>query len=567
MTQLTIRLGQSSSAGCKEINQDSFGAMIPNSPDLELKGIAIALSDGVSSSQVSQIASETAIKSFLSDYYCTSEAWSVSHAARQVLKSTNAWLYNQNQQGPYQSNIEKGYVCTFSALILKKRHAHIVHVGDSRIYHLRNGQVSVLTQDHRINNGNTSSYLSRALGAEGQIHIDYQHLEIKENDIFILMTDGVSDYMNATTIQDIIRNLPDHLEDCARGFVQHALDSGSQDNLTVQIVKIDSVDDSNQHVLLDQPLPIRPILEVGQEFDGYKIIRNIHSSSRSHVYLAVDMSNKQQVVIKTPSINYSNDDAYLERLMLEEWVAKRISNPHVISIPQMNRARHYWYTISEFVQGQTLAQWLRDHPQPSLTQIRNIIQQIAKGLMALHRNDILHQDLRPENIMIDDNCTVKIIDLGAVRIAGITEFEEDQLLGTAIFTAPEYFIGAGASENADLYSLAVLTYYMLSGRYPYGLNAAKARTLSAQYKLQYQTVVDPKRDLPIWLDATLKKALHPNPVKRYQLLSEFIYDLHHPNPAFLAKLNPPWIERNPLRFWQSLCVLLSILLITALIHI
>lgn len=567
MAQLTIRLGQFSSAGCKETNQDSFGAIVPTSPDLELKGAVIALSDGVSSSQVSQIASETAIKSFLSDYYCTSEAWSVSHAANQVLKSTNAWLYNQNQQGPYQSNIEKGYVCTFSALILKKKHAHIVHIGDSRIYHLRSGQVTVLTRDHRVSDGNISSYLSRALGAEGHIHIDHQHLEIKENDIFILMTDGVSDHIGATTIQEIIKKQPDNLDYCAQLFAQHALDSGSQDNLTVQVVAIDSVDENNQHVLFDQPLPIPPILEVNQEFDGYKIIRNIHSSSRSHVYLAVDMFSKRQLVIKTPSIEYSNDEAYLERLMLEEWVAKRISNPHVISIPSMNRPRHYWYTISEFVQGQTLAQWLRDHPQPSLTQIRDIVQQIAKGLMALHRNDILHQDLRPENIMIDDTGTVKIIDLGAVRIAGIAEFEEALLLGTAMFTAPEYFIGAGVSENADLYSLAVLTYHMLSGRYPYGLNAAKARTLSAQYRLQYQTVVDPKRDIPIWLDATLKKALHPNPIKRYQVLSEFIYDLHHPNPAFLSNLNPPWIEKNPLRFWQGLCVLLSILLITALIHI
>ncbi|WP_017025774.1 bifunctional protein-serine/threonine kinase/phosphatase [Vibrio rumoiensis] len=558
-------MGQYSSAGCKEINQDSFGAVIPESPDLELKGAVIALSDGVSSSQVSQIASETAVKSFLSDYYYTSGAWSVSHAAKQVLTSTNAWLYAQNQQGPYQYDVEKGYVCTFSALILKKQHAHIVHVGDSRIYHLRGGKVTVLTRDHRLYDEQKTSYLSRALGAGGQINIDHHHLALEENDIFILMTDGVSDYLNATLIQQLLDSHSDNLTHCANAFVQHALDSGSDDNLTVQVVVVDSVDDNDQHVLFDQPLPIPPILDINQEFDGYKIIRNIHSSSRSHVYLAVDLTTKQQIIIKTPSIELSHDDIYLERLMMEEWVAKRIHNPHVIEVPAINRPRHYWYTISKFIQGQTLAQWLLDHPQPSLSQIRDIVQQVAKGLMALHRSDILHQDLRPENIMIDETGTVTIIDLGAARVAGITEFEDDQVLGTAMFTAPEYFIGAGANENADLYSLAVLTYYMLSGRYPYGLSAAKARTLSAQHKLQYQTVVDPKRDIPLWLDATLKKALHPNPTKRYQVLSEFIYDLHHPNPVFLRNLNPPWIEKNPLKFWQGLCLLLAILLLISLL--
>ncbi|MFM9470022.1 protein kinase domain-containing protein, partial [Streptomyces scabiei] len=77
----------------------------------------------------------------------------------------------------------------------------------------------------------------------------------------------------------------------------------------------------------------------------------------------------------------------------------------------------------------TLAQWLRDHPKPSLSAIRDIISQIAKGLMVLHKSDILHQDLRPENIMIDTHGTVKIIDLGSVRIAGLAELEESQLLG------------------------------------------------------------------------------------------------------------------------------------------
>lgn len=564
MTPLTIRLGQYSSAGCKSINQDSFGAIVPSSPELELKGAVIAVSDGVSSSLVSQIASETAIKSFLTDYYCTSEAWSVSHAAGKVLNSINAWLYSQNRQGPYQYDIEKGYVCTFSALILKKRQAHILHVGDGRIYHFRDGHISLLTREHRLYDGQQTSYLSRALGSDRQVKIDHHTLEIEAGDIFLLMTDGVSDYISNPNIQQLLNRHLGDLNVCAEELVKRALTAGSIDNLTVQIVMVDSIDDQPQYLSFDQPLPIPPILNVNEEFDGYNIIRNLHSSSRSHVYLAQDQQTGRQLIIKTPSIDLSDDTQYLERLMMEEWVAKRVTSQHIISVPTQLKARNYWYTLSEYISGQTLTQWLIDHPQPSLTQIRGIIDQVAKGLMVLHRSDILHQDLRPENIMIDDHGTVKIIDLGSARVAGISEHEDHQLLGTAMFTAPEYFIGAGVHENADLYSLAVLTYYMLSGHYPYGVNVPKARTLEAQYKLSYQTVVDPSRDIPIWLDATLKKGLHPNPLKRYQLLSEFVYDLSHPNPSFLTHLNPPWIEKNPLRFWQSLCFVLTVLLLLSI---
>ncbi|MFY8327552.1 protein kinase domain-containing protein [Pseudoalteromonas sp. ZZD1] len=565
MTQLSLRIGQHSSAGSKDINQDCYGAFVPNSPELELKGAVVALSDGVSSSQVSQVASETAIKSFLSDYYCTSDAWSVSHAAQQVLTSTNAWLYAQNQQGPYRFDVEKGYVCTFSAVIFKKQHAHILHLGDSRIYHFTEGNVTQLTRDHRLYQGSDTSYLSRALGAAGHLQLDHHSVELAQNDVFFLMTDGVSDYLTPSKMQQLYADYLNDLDACAEAFVETAIKAGSDDNLTVQIVVVDHVDDNNQHGLFDNPLPLPPMLSSNDEFDGYKILRAIHRSSRSHVYLAADLISDQQLIIKTPSIDLSHDHEYLERLMLEEWAAKRVNSPHIISIPRISRERNYWYTMSEYIQGETLAQWLVDHPQPSLIDIRAIISQVAKGLMALHRTDMLHQDLRPENIMIDSNGTVKIIDLGSVRVAGIAELEDPQLLGTAMYTAPEYFVGGGGSACSDLFSLAVLTYYMLCGRYPYGVNVAKARTLAAQYKLNYQSVVEPERDIPLWLDATLKKALQPNPAKRYQALSEFVFDLHNPNPAFLTNLNPPWVEKNPLRFYQGLSVLLALLLAVSLI--
>ncbi len=199
-----------------------------------------------------------------------------------------------------------------------------------------------------------------------------------------------------------------------------------------------------------------------------------------------------------------------------------------------------------------------------------IVEQIAKGLQAFHRLEMLHQDLRPDNIMIDRTGTAKIIDFGSTRVAGLTEAAplpgggQDDILGTVQYAAPEYFLGESGSTHSDIFSLGVLTYHMLTGRLPYGAQVARARTRSAQNQLQYRSVLDDDSEIPAWIDAVLRKAVHPNPAKRYAELSEFLYDLRHPNQAFLQRTRAPLIERNPLVFWKSVSALLAVAVIALL---
>src|SRR6266446_6288116 len=172
--ELKISVGQHSDKGRKEINQDFHGVLIPKEPLLSLKGIAIVLADGISSSQVSQVASESAVKGFLTDYYCTSEAWSVKTSAQRVIAATNSWLHSQTRrsQSPYDK--DKGYVCTLSVMVVKSRAAHIFHIGDSRIYRVVGNSLEQLTNDHRLIISSEQTYLSRALGVNPQIEIDYR---------------------------------------------------------------------------------------------------------------------------------------------------------------------------------------------------------------------------------------------------------------------------------------------------------------------------------------------------------------------------------------------------------
>lgn len=556
-SQLRLTIGQYSDKGRKDINQDFFGLVIPQEPQLSLKGVAVAIADGISSSDVSQVASEIAVKSFLEDYFCTSEANSVKNSALHVISATNSWLHTLTRQSQYKYDKDRGYVCTFSALIIKSATAHIFHVGDSRVYRLRNKQLELLTQDHRHQLTETESYLSRALGVHPQLDIDYRAIAIERGDIFILATDGIYESIADDFIVDQIYSHHDNLNQAAQNIATQTYTNGSPDNLTLQIVRLDDLATKNASEIYDQlmDLPFPPILEPRSNFDGYTIVRELYASSRSHVYLAIDNETHEQVVIKTPSIDLRSDPAYLERFLTEEWIARRINSAHVLKPCKQTRKRHFIYTVTEYIEGQTLTQWLIDNPKPDVEVVRGIVEQIAKGLLAFHRKEMLHQDLRPENIMIDTTGTVKIIDFGSTRVAGISEIttssSQHNLLGTAQYSAPEYFLGENGTNASDLFSLAVITYQMLSGNLPYGTKVAQAKTRSAQNRLVYKSVLDDEREIPVWIDDVLKKAVHPNPYKRYQELSEFTADLRRPSQDFLNKTRPPLLERNPVLFWKK----------------
>jgi serine/threonine protein kinase len=179
---------------------------------------------------------------------------------------------------------------------------------------------------------------------------------------------------------------------------------------------------------------------------------------------------------------------------------------------------------------------------------------------------MLHQDLRPENVMIDGTGTAKIIDFGSVRVAGVVETmpeTDGDILGTVQYTAPEYFLGAGGSDQSDLYSLGVIAYQMLTGRLPYGAAGARARTAASQRRLTYRPATSEERNVPTWVDGALRKAVHPDPAKRYDALSAFLFDLRHPNPAFLTT-STPLLERDPVRFWQGVAGLLAAVVLVLL---
>jgi serine/threonine protein phosphatase PrpC len=566
-SKLSVAIGQCSEAGAKPVNQDFHGALVPEGAELVLKGIAVALADGISSSKVSQLAAETAVKSFVTDYYCTSDTWTAKTAGERVIRAVNAWLYAESRRNWLYEN--HGYICTLSAVVIKGRTAHIFHVGDGRIYHLDAGNLEQLTRDHRMEISKTESYLNRALGADANIEVDYLAFDLKPGDALILCTDGVHEFVSPSEMTGIVASAAD-LDAAARAMVDRAAANGSDDNLTVQIVRIDSLaEESAQDVLHGAELALAAeVPGIPYDLDGYRIVREIHATDRSHVYVAVDSETGERVALKVLSWDLRDNPGARRRFAMEEWVARRLNSPHVVRAVKTQRRRTSLYTVSELIEGQTLRTWMQDNPQPSLESVRDIVEQISKGLRAFHRKEMLHQDIRPDNIMIDASGTVKIIDLGSVRVAGVSEAmpaaETGDILGTFQYAAPEYFLGLPGTEKSDLFSLGLIAYEMLTGALPYAETVPLATTRKAQSKLYYVSALVLSPRVPDWMDYAIRKAVSVDPDRRHDALSEFVADLRRPSEDFDRRTVTPLAERNPLLFWKGVSLALFLIVVLLL---
>ena len=177
---------------------------------------------------------------------------------------------------------------------------------------------------------------------------------------------------------------------------------------------------------------------------------------------------------------------------------------------------------------------------------------------------MVHQDLKPENILIDSNSTLKIIDFGSTRIAGASEIcsnlDKNIPQGTLNYTAPECLDGSACSTISDMYSFGVIAYELLTGHLPYG-DSDRPR---AANKLKYVSCRVHNDQLATWVDGALRKAVHPDPKKRYNAMTEFLRDLTHPNEKFIASASQPLLERNPILFWKGLSGILALVSLTLL---
>lgn len=561
--QLEVSIGGHSSAGVKPVNEDAFGALQPAPAVRALKGTALCVADGASCSDNAQLASQTAVRTFIEDYYSTPDSWPVKTAAARVLSALNAWLFHHGQQYIDRN----GLVTTFSGVILKSTTVHLLHAGDSRIWRLRGGTLELLTRDHQQRNRDGSFFLTRALGMDSRLEVDYIQEEIEQGDLLMLTTDGVHSVLNHADLLALAGAPNADLEAQARAIVDAALQKGSDDNLSCLLVRVDQlpVEDIDEvHRRLTQ-LKIPPVLEVGQNIDGYRVLRVIHSGTRSHLYRVVGPDQKNYV-LKAPSENFAEDAQYLEGFIREQWVGRRIDHPSVMKIYLRPDSSPFLYHLCEYIEGQTLRQWLFDHPKPSLDTVRGIVREIVAALRVFQRQHMVHRDLKPENIMLLPDGHIKLIDFGTVYVSGLGEvsspLREDCPVGSADYIAPEYLLGETGSHVSDIFSLGVIVYEMLTGKLPFDLPDMTRRPPKNLQPWRYQSARERRKEVPVWIDLALEKAVTPSARARYQALSEFFQDLCVPNADMVrAHESAPLLERDPVNFWRGASLILLVIVI------
>jgi serine/threonine protein phosphatase PrpC len=555
---IKLDAGGTTVAGQKPQNEDAIAWQLPDEPHLLIyKGGCLCLADGVSSAEAGQQASEYAVTHFVTEYVNTPDSWSVSHSANQLLGSINNALYQRSHA--YLSD-EKGFLCTFSALILKSHTGYFFHIGDSRLYLWRKGGLRQLTQDHITKLSENRQFLGRALGMDEQVQWQSGSLPLEPGDRFLLCSDGLSDFIDDRTLEKLLNPQQQGditLTQLSEQLCELALQNGSDDNVSallveVQSLPVETLDDYNERLTR---LPFLPVLVPGMKVDGYQVEREIFASSRSHLYLVRDLTSDQLWVLKTPSVNFSEDAAYIERFIQEEWIGLRIQSPHVVQVHRQQRPRTFLYYLLEYIEGETLEHWLEKVARPlKPAKAIAMLRQIGEGLTAFHQQGAVHQDLKPANIMRRPDGQLVLVDFGSVYVAGLAEIfsplPQDIALGTASYSDPHYLLGHNSGVQGDVYALATICYELFTGQLPYGAKVEDCQTMRDYQKLRYQHSFSHNPQIPIWFDRALELGVSLDLSQRYGTVAALMKDLQNPNPLFLHQQVVAKHKTNRLLFWQ-----------------
>ncbi len=560
---VTASAGFASETGPREQNEDFGGAVFGSELPQPRRDVVAAIADGIGGAKGGRVAAEMAVRGFLDGFCDLPETMEVRRAGAQILNSLSAWIYAQGHRDAKLA----GMGCTFTALVLRGRVAHILHVGDTRAYRLRGDHLVCLTIDHvREGRGGVgrSSTLVRALGVETEVPLDYATQPVARHDRFLLCSDGVHAFLPADAIADILRERSAS-EDSARAVVAAALESGSTDNCTalvVDVVELPTVESADIGAAIVQ-LPLVPVPIDGETVDGFVLKVVISDGRYTRLFGAVDEIEGGEVALKFPKPQVAAVDTYRAAFVREAWVGARVNSPWVGRTIELPPGRQTClYTVMPLYQGELLETRLARRPMLGLEEGRNIAIKLARAVASLHHAGIIHRDIKPDNVILEKEGSLKLIDLGVVRVPGLEDFPPTDIPGTAAYMAPEMFAGEPGNEATDIYALGVTMFRAFTGEFPYGNPDA---TTPAR-RTRPTPLSAPRPDLPAWLQAALARAIAVDPAERYRDMIEFAVEMEAgPARTPLAAHRPQtFYERNPLLFWQGVSALLAIALIASL---
>jgi serine/threonine protein phosphatase PrpC len=523
------------------------------------QGIAAALADGIGGAKGGREAAEITVRGFLEGYFEKPESLGIRRAASEVLQSLNSWLVSTARRDP---SLE-GMGCTFTGIVLRGRTLHILHVGDSRLYRLRDGRLSLLTHDHVLAPPDQRHILYRAVGIEDALRLDYATQPAALHDRYLLCSDGLHGYLPEPRLAQILGELADP-EMTSRALVDAALAAGSEDNVTallLDVIALPPLDRASLDLAL-APLPLIEMPAIGQRIDGFLLQSQISDGRYSRLFTALDEQSGARLVMKFPHRRAATEPETKAAFLREAWIGARLRSPWLGRViePEDGRASCL-YTLMPFYEGETLEARLNRGPAIGLEEGRDIGLKLGRGIAALHRAGIIHRDIKPDNVLLLKEGGLKLVDFGVARLPGLEDFPLAEIPGTASYMAPELFAGDPGGEGSDLFALGVTLFRLFTGHYPFG----EIEPFSHPRFSRPDSLAKYRPDLPAWLDALLARALAVDPEKRPGDVLEFVLTLEDGPAAASSPARPvPLYDRNPLLFWKILAGLVFLALVVSI---
>ena len=542
---LDLAIGTASLAGKKPRNEDALAAVEPPADMVATKGWLLAIADGISHSADGKLAAQATVRGLAADYYATPDTWEPAHAMDRIITAQNLWLNGQAQR----DKLSQPLATTLTALVLRGRRYTLAHVGDCRAYRLNADGFVQLSADHTWQQPGYQHVLKRAVGLDQHVMVDFCEGELQAGDLFALVCDGVWEALGDVALHRLLE-LHHEPQRAADALLATALAAGSQDNVSAVVVRIHALP---QGQLLDElaqaaTLPIPPRLRPDQFIAGFQIEQLLAESRASLVYRARD-ERGQRVVIKTLTELAGKDTELAQGLLTEGWLLRRAASQHLPEV--IDTADSPWLILAmRWYPGETLAARLaRNEPVSPLEAVRLGLA-LSRALGALHRLDIIHRDIKPDNLHLDHEGRLRLLDLGVAQCPGITP-ADSATPGTPCYIAPEQYTGHAASPASDLYAAGVTLYYALTRRYPYG-------EIEPFQTPGFGDPVPPSRyrpDLPLWLESVLLKLVAREPAHRFETAEELrlALELGEARPLRVARRSP-LASRSPGRLWMALAL-------------
>lgn len=541
---LNIAVGYSSLTGPRERNEDYCGVATPEGLELENKGVIAAVADGIGGHKGGREAAEYTVRGLLADYFATPDTWSIPRAVETVTTALNRWVIAEGSRNAELA----GMATTLSAVVLRGRRFYTAHIGDSRIYRLQEGRLHQLTVDHTWEHPELNNVLSRAIGLDPRVLMDFADGELVLHDRFLLVSDGVWGVLPDVLMAEVLLDHPEP-QAAAAALTSLALANGGHDNASAVVVDVLGLPPASLRDSLEgaASLPLPGRLKPGHELDGLVVEEVLHDSRETLLYRVRNPRNGQQWVLKTLQPAMVGDAGATAALLMEEWRARRVVSPF---FPQVLPAdqRSCLYYLMTWHPGATLQARLDGDQHFPVGEVVRLGIALLKAIAALHRLDIVHRDIKTDNVHLGQDGVLRILDLGvAVSLAERKAGDPIGQAGTPSYMAPELFADPEPAFGHDLYAAGVTLYHLLTRKYPYG-------EIEPFQTPNFGEPARPTRwrpEIPGWLENILLKAVAREARDRFETAEEFILALERGAARPIAAPGrQPLVQRNPLRLWK-----------------